>query len=63
MHLFNLATAALITIPLALISGSAMAATAHNSQAGSYGPSSNATDSTPASPRVKHSAKHMHPAM
>ena len=63
MRLLSLAAAALIAASLALISGSAMAATAHNSQAGSYGPSSNPTDSTPASPRVKHSAKHRHQAM
>ena len=63
MRLLNLTVAALIAAPLALISGSAMAATAHNSQAGGVGPSSNAGDSTVSSRHVKHSAKHMHQAM
>lgn len=58
MRLLKLAGIALITSPLAIVSGSAMAASAHNSQAGAYGDSQNATSSTPASPRVKHAAKH-----
>lgn len=58
MRLLNFAAIALIATPLALASGSAMAASAHNSQAGAYGDSNNPTDSTPDSPRVKHSAKH-----
>ena len=58
MRLLNVAAAVLIVSPLAAVSGSALAATAHNSQAGGYGPSANPTDSTPASPRVKHAAKH-----
>ncbi|MGI3903496.1 MAG: hypothetical protein ACRYGP_19470 [Janthinobacterium lividum] len=58
MRFLNLAAVALIASPLALAAGSAMAASAHNSQAGAYGDSKNPTDSTPGSPRVKHSAKH-----
>ncbi len=58
MRRLTLVAVALIASPLALASGSAMAASAHNSQAGAYGDSKNPTDSTPSSPRVKHSAKH-----
>lgn len=63
MRLLNIAAVALIASSLALISGSAIAATAHNSQAGGVGPSSNAGDSTVSSRHVKHSAKHMRKAM
>jgi hypothetical protein len=58
MRFVTLVAVALIASPLALASGSAMAASAHNSQAGSYGDSENPTDSTPSSPHVKHAAKH-----
>ena len=63
MRLFNLAAVALIVWPIALTAGSATAATAHNSQAGGIGQSSDANASTVNSRRVKHSAKHMHKAM
>ena len=65
MHFLNISAVALVVSPLLLMPSLALAASAHNSQAGSYGPSSNASDSTPDSPRVKHSAKHknMHEKM
>ncbi len=63
MRLLNLAAVALIALPLAALSGSAIAATAHNSQAGGVGASTNAGDSTVGSRHVKHSMKHMRKAM
>ena len=65
MRILTLVAVAVLASPLAVAPSLAVAATAHNSQAGSYGPSSNPTDSTPASPRVKHAAKHkgMHKGM
>ena len=52
------AAAALLILPLACLSAPANAASAHNSQAGGFGPSKNPNDSTVNSRRVKHSAKH-----
>ena len=49
----------LLTLPMVALSAPANAATAHNSQAGGIGSSSNAGDSTVGSRHVKHSAKHM----
>ena len=43
----------------AVMGTAASAATAHNSQAGGYGPSSNAGDSTVGSRHVKHADKHL----
>ncbi|RYC28961.1 hypothetical protein D3273_26425 [Lichenibacterium minor] len=63
MRLLKLATVVLCVSPLALVSGSAIAATAHNSQAGGVGPSSNAGDSTVSSRHVKHSVKRMRKSM
>ncbi len=58
MRMLTLVAVAVIASPVAVAPSVAVAATAHNSQAGSYGASSNPTASTPASPRVKHAAKH-----
>ena len=58
MKLLNLAMVIAFAAPLAVMTIPASAATAHNSQAGGFGSSKNNTDSTPASPRVKHAAKH-----
>ncbi|WP_237482712.1 hypothetical protein [Lichenibacterium dinghuense] len=64
MHILRITAAALlIASPLAVTAGSANAATAHNSQAGGFGASSNAGDSTVSSRHVKHSAKHMRKTM
>ncbi len=63
MRLLNITMIALIASPLAFVSSSSIAATAHNSQAGGVGPSSNAGDSTVSSRHVKHSAKHMRKGM
>ena len=66
MKTFNIVVAlGILGLPLAALTTSAEAASAHNSQAGAYGDSQNPTASTPASPRVKHSAKHkgMHKTM
>ena len=52
------AAAALLVLPLACLSAPANAASAHNSQAGGVGQSSNPNASTVNSRRVKHSAKH-----
>lgn len=58
MQLFKIVSTALVSSVLAMASSPVVAATAHNSQAGAYGASSNAGDSTPSSPHVKHAAKH-----
>ena len=63
MRILNLVSVAMIASPLAIVSGSAIPATAHNSQAGAFGGSTNAGDSTVSSRHVKHSAKHMRKAM
>ena len=59
MRLFNLAVIALIASPLAIVSGSAMAASAHNSQAGANGDTKNAAAPISKSRHMKHSTKHM----
>lgn len=51
------AMAALLAGPVVGMSLPARAATAHNSQAGEFGASSNPTSSTPASRRVRHASK------
>ena len=59
MKLFQATIAvAKLIVPLYSTSGSANAATAHNSQAGGIGQSKNANASTVNSRRVKHAAKH-----
>ncbi len=58
MRTLTNAAVALVVSAIVIASSPVVAATAHNSQAGAYGPSSNVTDSTPSSPRVKHAAKH-----
>lgn len=57
-HTIGRLAGALVALALAALPGAALAASAHNSQAGAYGQSQNPTDSTPSSPRVKHAAKH-----
>ena len=58
MTMFRLTLAAsLLALPAVALSLPAQAATAHNSQAGDFGASSNPTSSTPASRRVRHASK------
>ena len=58
MRTLTLVAVAVVTSPIAVVHSLAVAATAHSSQSGSYGPASNPADSTPVSPRVKHAANH-----
>lgn len=61
MKLLKLAAAVtVLALPIASLPAPASAASAHNSQAGGFGQSQNATDSTVSSRRVKHEAKHKH---
>ena len=52
------AAAAILAMPVMALSLPADAATAHNSQAGAFGDSSNAGDTTVSSRHRKHAAKH-----
>lgn len=47
-----------LAVPLTAFNATVFAATAHNSQAGGFGASSNATDTTVSSRHVKHADKH-----
>ncbi len=52
------AAAAVLAMPILVLSLPADAATAHNSQAGAFGASSNAGDTTVSSRHRKHAVKH-----
>jgi hypothetical protein len=59
MRIINLtAVAAVLALPIIALSVPASAATAHNSQAGAFGTSSNDGDTTVGSRHLKHAAKH-----
>lgn len=58
MAMFKMSlVAALMAAPVLGLSVPVQAATAHNSQAGEFGASANATSSTPSSRRVRHASK------
>lgn len=59
MRVLNLAAVVLIASPLAIVSGSAMAASAHNSQAGANGDTQNPAAPITKSRHMRHSTKHM----